>query len=261
MAGGRFTRFSRRWLLITAATAIAVAGAIAVVIALVSGDGDGSGSLAVNAGNDSREPVVKGPATQFVIQLGDKPDGYRAFPPQTFILTPVAWAASGLFESQADGEAKAEAWGFKDGYQATLEPLGQLADVAQGKYYLRVESVLFENASGAHNAYGQIVETLKRVPGSEKQEVNGLGNESSGWKLLGEPVATTELPGAFHRFIFRRGNLLTTVQTYGVDQFMTIARAREFADVIDQKALGQRPAPTPTPGSSGTLPPAPTPTR
>ena len=123
----------------------------------------------------------------------------------------------------------------------------------QGRYYVSMEIHLFETASGAKAAYDSFQDRYGKISGSERATTKGLANQSSGWQMLSGTVATSDLVGAFHRFVFRRGNMLAAVQTYGAQPFMTIDRARDIAVIIDERALGTRPATEPTP--SGTTVP------
>jgi hypothetical protein len=151
-----------------------------------------------------------------------------------------------------EGQQYADQWGFLDGWTSDLVPDGQLAGVLQGRYYVQVQLFLFKTVDGARQAYSKFQQSYTQAPGSEPQEVQGLGNESSGFKIIKGTVSNSDVVAVYHRFLFRRGNLVVAVQTMGADQYMNIGRARELATVIDQKALGQRPAPTPTPNSAGT---------
>jgi hypothetical protein len=182
------------------------------------------------------------------------PKGNAVYPPDTYQLSPLAFGATaGVFDSPSQGEELAGKWGYTDGYQAAFQPAGLIADVVKGEYYTTVDTFLFKDENGAHEAYSQFETKYGTLTGSERiQGVKGLANESSAWKYDGDLIANTQIGSVFHRFIFRRGSMLSVVQTYGAAPFMTIDKARDIAITLDDKALGSRPAPTPTPGSGGT---------
>ena len=265
---------SRRylWLAIATGGLVVVAAAVVIGLALTGGDDSSTtpaglptaASVSTAGSQDSRGPILDKPAARYVIQAGDVKTGYKTLGSETFTLSAIGFAANGYFSSVQEGEKLAGDWGYKDGYQASFEPDGQLAGVLQGRYYIRVESYLFDSASGAAEAFARVDKAAKSKPGSEPQQTKGLGNQSSAYKLVTGTVSNSELVQVYHRFIFQRGNLLTVVQTNGAEPFMNIDRARDLAVVVDAKALGERAAPTPTPGSTGTqlpVPPAATPTR
>jgi len=204
---------------------------------------------------DSRSPVLDGPASRFVPELGELPRNYSVLPPDTFSMSPLQFATvGGAFDTPEQGENLLTEWGYKDGYQAVYEPGGKLAEVVGGLYYVTVDSVLFDTDAGARRLYNQLETKYAARAGSLRvTNVKGLGNESSGWLFVpsenGVPgtIGTSDVVGIYHRFVFRRGNLVVTVQTYGGEPFMNIDRARDLAVVVDDRALGGRPAVTPTP--------------
>ncbi|MFN0095710.1 MAG: hypothetical protein ACKVVT_13155 [Dehalococcoidia bacterium] len=206
-------------------------------------------------------PVVEGPAVRYIVHTNDVAIGFDPLPPETFLLTVTGFATNGLFTNVEEGERLAREWGYVDGYQGSLQPDGALAGVLQGRFFIRVESYLFKDVEGAGKAYDFIEAFHEKRPGSQQQETRGLANESSAWRFTQGTVGTSEVVGVFHRFIFRRGNLVSIVQTFGGEPFMNIDRARDVAVIVDQKALGERPAVTPTPGRSSVPVVPPTPTR
>lgn len=236
----------RRVVRIVAAMAVLLlaAGAAGGFILLRGGGSPGLGKGTTGG----REVQLEAPASRYVPQLEETPKFAEIYPPNTFKLSPLQFAANGLFKGTTEGEDAAARWGYLDGYQAEFQPIDRLSAVVKGAYYITVESYLFETQNGARQAYQAYEDLYKGITGSERDtKVKGLGNQSSGWRVFQGVVGTSELRGVYHRFVFRRGNLVAVVQTYGAEPFMTIDRARELAVVIDEKALGQRPSPSPTP--------------
>lgn len=205
------------------------------------------------------EPLLDGPASQFVfgeLDLG----GYLAMAPEVTTLDLSGFiTASRLFINSKQGEDLSKEWGFKEGFKTAFEPDGQLAALLQGRFYINVEVYLFATTEGASRAYAHIESLYRNTAGSERQQAKGLGNQSSGWKFLSGKVGTSDVDAVYHRFIFRRGNLVAAVQTLGAAPTMTVDQARDLAVFIDDLALGKRPTATPTPISKPGLPPTPAP--
>lgn len=256
-----------------AAVGLLIFAAAGVFIGLaISGDSDGGDgapaavSTATPASTGGTrggpEPLVVPPAAAYAVQLGDLNPDYRAFVPETFVLSASNLSTGGMFPSPTEGDGLLAQWQYRDGYQAAYQPAGQLADVVLGKYYIQVQTLLFDDLAGARDAYAYIEAQHAKISGSDRETPAGLANESSAFRILDGTVGPSELPRVYHRYIFRRGSMVAIVQTMGVQQFMTIDAARDLAVAVDDKALGKRPAPTPTPGRGGTpvLPPLPTPT-
>jgi hypothetical protein len=248
-----------RWRILAAAAGVAALVAIGLVSWIIIDSGDDG---TAQAGGGGPDVAVEGPAARYVVQLGELPAGFKEFPPDTFPVSRIGFAsAQGYFTTSDEGERLADEWGYVDGYQASYLPVGQLADVVQGMFYLQTEAYLFNSIEGAQAAYTYLEQHHKAQAGSETQSAKGLGNESSAFKLKTGTVGTSDLPGVYHRFIFRRGTLISVVQTYGADKYMTIDQARAIAARLDAKALGTAPAYTPTPvPRTPQVPPAATPT-
>ncbi|MCC7363326.1 MAG: hypothetical protein IT303_03055 [Dehalococcoidia bacterium] len=252
-SAGPLSRIDRRARFFFAGMAVVLIGAIAAgAFLLLRDDSDSSGGSTggTQGGADTK---LAGPASRYVPEAADFSVGYEVFPPETFSLSALQFASNGLFGGTTEGEEKAELWRYESGYQASFQPTGLLAEVVQGKYYVRVESYLFEDVAGAKQAYAAYEERYSSTDGSERVDgVKGLANESSAWKFLDKTIANTELRGVYHRFVFRRGSLVSIVQTMGAEPFMTIDQARDVAVLVDEKALGTRLSPTPTPRSTAT---------
>jgi hypothetical protein len=261
-----------KWAALTGAGALLVLVGTLIVLQLTGDDDDATadggegtpGSQSTSGSADAREPFLTEPPFAYVVQLEDLADpDYKSSPNETYVVSDIGFASGPYFTSLEMGESKVNEWGYLGGYQAILEPIGESADVAQGKHVVRSESFIFNSVEGARAAYQYLEEFHTTFSGSETVEVQPLGNDSSAFTILENTIPGTELPGAYHRYIARRGNLVYIAQVFGVLQFTNIDQARDYAVIIDAKATGERPAPTPTPPSSGdagaapTLPPPP----
>jgi|GEM_PF-3375697 len=236
-------------------------GVLAVLIIAAAGFG---GWLVFRGGDDSAparglaggpDPKLEGPASRYAPSLEEAPPGYQVITPETYDLNAFQFAAqSGLFTEVATGEQRAEEWRYLSGRRTSLEPIGKGAEVLQGGYWLTVDNYLFEYPEGAEAAFNHLKTVYDGVTGSERVDAAPLGNQSAAWALQKGTVLQSETPAIYHRFVFRRGNLLTIVQTMGATPFMTIEQARDIAIVVDERALGQRDQSTPTPAAAPTLP-------
>lgn len=247
---------------------LAITGGI--VFALVSG-GDDSSDDATRGGDGTPgnrtpstsgtrggpEPVLNGPAVKYAASEQEIGGGIEALPSESTDLTLELFAdpSFGPFKDSTEGKARSGEWGYAGGYVGSLQPDGLAAGVVLGRYYVRLETHLFQTTEGASRAYAWYADQYGANQAVDEQEASPLGNESSGWKGVLGKVGSTELDRVFHRFVFRRGNLVAMVETVGADTFMTIDPAREIGVVVDERALGNRAAPTPTPGGGAVPPP------
>jgi hypothetical protein len=265
-------RWRQLLLLLGGAVAVLLVAA-AVVFALVSGGDDGDANPAAGGTPGIRtpstggtrggpEPLLDGPASKFVASEQDIGEGLQGVPDESSVLTPATFADASLgpFRNIDEGRAKVQEWGYLEGQIGILQPDGLLAGVVQGRYYVRIETHLFGSIQGASDAFDWYNELYAGNDALTAEQAEPLANESASWKSIDGKVENSDLDRAYHRFIFRRGNLVAIVQTVGADTFMTIDPARDIAVIVDERALGNRAAPTPTP-SGGTLPPTPVPTR
>ena len=81
-----------------------------------------------------------------------------------------------------------------------------------------------------------------------------MANDSSSWQRVYGKVNNTSVNAVYHQYIFRRGNLVTILLTYGAEGFMKVDTACQLATIADAKAVGQKPAVEPTPTSNFTPP-------
>lgn len=247
-------------LIILVAGVVLLAAAVAVALVLRDRGGD-SGSAdtpggAVNGEKPSTstggttggaEVVAKTPASQWSILLGELPEKYEVDVPNTFAQNISTYSSSYWFTNEQEGSKLASQWRIIDGFDAVFQPTGLAADVAQGEAYITVETYMFQTVDGAKLAWAYFDNKLKTVAGSEPVKTKGLANDSSAYRIIKGTVGPSEIVGVYHRFSFRRGNTIVSVQTWGGQPFLNIDIARNLAVIVDNKLLGERPAPEPTP--------------
>lgn len=194
------------------------------------------------------EPILPRPAAQFQPLHEDLVQGkFTVNSPNVFLVDRARFALLGQFSSGKVAAATIDTWKFVEGWSTQYDPEGQLAGVLKGGYYLNMETYLFETVDGAKGAYQSFLAQYESYPGTKKEDAAALGNESAGYSAINGKVSRSELDNAYHRFIFRRGNMVAIVQTNGAAPYMSIDIARNYAVFIDEQALGQRPAVLPTP--------------
>ena len=237
-------------------------------LAVACGDG-GGGTGSASGGdraNSSSAPILPQPASRLAISLddlgpktttGDTGSGYLTDIQSTFKLDVKSYAGTRSFDSAADGEALLTKWGYTGGFETGFEPETRLPGVLNGAYYINVEVHLFKGEDGSKAMYRHFEERLSKS-GSKKVTAQTIGNESSAWKLVSGKINDSSIDAAYHRVIFRRGNLVAVVQTWGADPLMTSETVRLLSAVVDDKALGKTPAVEPTAISTRPAQPAPT---
>lgn len=247
-------------IIILVAGVILLAGAMAAVFFLRGGDdgGTNAGTPGVTADGEKpststsgttggQEVVAKAPASQFSVLLGELPEKYEVDVPNTFAQNISTYSSSYWFNSEQEGSKMASQWRIIDGFNAVFQPNGLSADVAQGEAYITVETYMFQTVDGAKLAWAYYDNRLKSIPASEAVKTKGLANDSSAYRIVKGTVGPSEIVGVYHRFSFRRGNTIVSVQTFGGQPFINIDLARNLAVIVDNKLLGVRPATEPTP--------------
>lgn len=195
-------------------------------------------------------PVLFGPASRFVPSEEDLQGYYRADTSSALGVGKELYGQIGPFKNSATGQDLAAEWGYEEGFIVGFDPAGLLSAVVQGNYWVTTEAHIFQTVEGAEKAYKQYVSFYEGTEGVESQPLKGLGNESSAWRAIGDKLGSTDLDSVYHRFVMRRGNVIFQVETLGALPYMTPDAAREVAIIMDERALGERPAPTPTPSGS-----------
>jgi hypothetical protein len=195
---------------------------------------------------DRTSPLLQMPVSRYSVTLEDMGRQFIANLPGTHEVTMGDYAKPPLFASASQGEAMLKEWKYLGGYEAKFDPEGRTEAVLNGGFYLTVESHLFADRDGAHKAYEFFVSKLQSSR-SKPAKSGSRAEESSAWALVEGKVGTSSVNAAFYRFMFRRGNLVVIVQTWGAEPFMKIVYAEALSALIDDKALDKFPAPVPTP--------------
>ena len=193
------------------------------------------------------EPVLDGPAGKYGILQEDLGTNFLIDFTGTLALDAKIYGATKIFPAGTNGQNLLNEWGYLGGFQASFDPEGRQTATLNGGYYLAVESHLFRTAEGASKAFKFFNSHLAMIKSNQLVTTVSVGNEYQAWYTLGEKIAGSQVNAVYHRFIFRRGNLVTVVLTSGAEPFMRVDTARSVAVVIDQKAMGEKPALAPTP--------------
>jgi hypothetical protein len=243
--------------LLAAAGLVVVAMGV-VVFLIVGGNNDDDGGVSSGVVREktptqSTSGTAGGPdevyrlkPNQVSITLPELPPTYEVDELNTFAQTVSTFASSYWFTSEPEGQNYALEWRILDGFQVWYQPRGEQAEAIQGAPYLRVETYLFYDQPGAKKAFDHLNALMKRTRGSEPVEARPLANDWGAYRFYEGTVGPSDVLAVYHRYIFRRGNYVVSVQTWGADPFMNIDPARNIAAAIDEKLLGTRPAVEPT---------------
>ncbi|MBI5949007.1 MAG: hypothetical protein HY875_12785 [Chloroflexi bacterium] len=193
------------------------------------------------------EPALDGPASKYGILQDDLGANFLIDFKGTFVLDAKSYGATKTFPAGTNGEALLTEWGYAGGFEASFEPEGRQTAMLNGGFYLAVESHLFKTADGASKAFKYFNGRLATVKSNQAVTTVSVGNEYAAWLTVGDKIAGSQVTAVYHRFIFRRGNLVTVVLTSGAEPFMRVDIARAVAVLIDEKATGEKPALAPTP--------------
>lgn len=244
-------------LIILGAGLVLIVGAIAAWLLLSGGDDDPDVSGTVIEGEKPStstegttggpERINDGPASRWNLLLGELPENYEVDASLTFTSNITVFASEYWFKTEAEGRQKAEEFQISDQFTAVYQPTGLDADLLRGEAYVTVETYLFANVEGAKKAWAHFDNVLKSTRGSDAVKTKGLANDSSAYRIAEGTIGTSEMLQVYHRYSFRRGNVIVSVMTRGGQPFFNIDTARRFAVIIDNKLLGTRPAEEPTP--------------
>ncbi len=198
------------------------------------------------------EPRLVPPASQYSLVFEDVGTGYLTDVRATFALDAAAYGRTSAFDDPDRGEKLLREWGYLEGYETGYIPEGYQTAVLTGRYYIRMEIHLFESSAGAREAYRYFADRID-ASGAQRVSVPRLGNEGAAWSLVQGTVPESTVPAVFHRYLLRRGNMVAIVATWGAQPLMRADAVTALAKMVDDKALGRRPAIVPTPiGASAT---------
>ncbi len=231
-----------------------------LLLASCGGDGDAASATPAGASTSGQvsptpaqprdtkaEPVLAGPASKYGILQGDLGTNFLIDFKGTYVLDAKSYGATKTFPAGTNGETLLNQWGYTEGFEASFDPEGRQTAMLNGGFYLAIESHLFKTAEGASKAFAYFNGRLAGVKVNQQVTTVSVGNEYAAWLLTGEKIAGSQVNAVYHRFIFRRGNLVTVVLTTGAEPFMRVDTARAVAVLIDEKAMGDKPALAPTP--------------
>lgn len=193
------------------------------------------------------ETISKGVASQYSPAINEIPGVNKVNVPETFTANLATFASSYLFTNNKQGEEKANEWKIVDAYQVAYDPEGLQADLLRGRYYVRAEVYLFADLAGAQAAYTFMDKFYLSKSGTQQVPTKQLANQSNAYKIIAGTVGTSDELSAFYRMLVRRGNVVFVIQVNGADRFMSVDHARNIAIVADDRILGNRAAPVPTP--------------
>lgn len=235
--------------------------ASALTIPLLGGCGGDSGAGAsaadtatpkAAANDSSASPRLDMPVSRFAVSQDDLGIDFIVDIPATFNVTTEEYAKGSSFASPADGAAMLKQWGYLGGYETGYTPEGREKAVLNGGYYSKVETHLFQDEEGAKKAFAYLEARVKGIAGNQPVPANPVGNQWAAFQRLSGKVPGSSVNAVYHQYLFRRGNLIGAVLTYGAEGFVKVETARQFATMVDQKALGKKNAVEPTPTSNYT---------
>ncbi len=217
--------------------------------ATAEGAGVAPTSAEPNDVSQSIVPKLTAPVSRFAVSQDDLPlGGYLTSIQNTFEISLEMYSESPIFEGQEEGLALLSDWGYLGGYETGYEPEGRIISVLNGAHWIGVETHLFDSETGARAAFDYFVTKLEES-GSTEVPAEGVGNDSSAWRLTSGKIGRSSVDATYHRVVLRRGNFVGVVMTWGARPFMGVEQALELARIVDEKTLGLLPTIEPTPTS------------
>lgn len=212
-----------------------------------------SPAVSAQGAASNASPTLAGPASKYSLLRDDVAKGYITDIPGTFVLDAKSYGKTTIFDSPAAGEAKLTEWGYVGGFETGMTPEGRNTAILQGAFAINIESHLFKDEEGAKKAYAYFDARIKSS-GAQQVKTDSVGNQSAAYTLIQGKFPSSNVDIAFHRVLFRRGNLVSVLLTIGAQPFMTVDPVYALAVVVDDKALARRDAIEPTPTSNYTPP-------
>lgn len=195
------------------------------------------------------EPVITGSnPSQFSIIESDLGGQWTTDDDHTFVRGPQEYQAFGFFDTPEEAQAQLAEWQYQGGYVTGFDPVGLTAAVLRGSFYIDLEIHLWGDIEKAKAAFDHFVDYRGSAEGAEMIDLPGYGNEHAALKLTSGTVTGTDIPAVYHLYIFRRGNMVTVIQTRGGEPYMTDDAVAQLAAIVDEKVLGTRATASPTPG-------------
>ncbi len=200
----------------------------------------------------SASPSLTGPASLYSISQDDLGPGYITDIEETWVLTPELYGGTPAFDG-VDGAAMLKEWGYESGYETSYTPEGRATAVLNGAHSIKVETHLLKDEAGAEALFNYFKEALGKSV-SEPVTASALGNEYGAWRYVDREngVDGSDIPGEFHQYLFRRGNLVAAVLTWGAEPFVDVNIVYTLAHIVDEKALGKVALVEPTPVATAT---------
>ena len=203
---------------------------------------------------DDREPFIAGAASSYAPSLDELPGDYRVNDGETYGLDSGGFITFGPFHTIDEGQLFVDTHQYINGYTVLYEPDGLLAGVLEGRYFITIWVHIFASFEDAAAAYELFDTQSKAQEGAEIVPILPLANQSGASGVISGTVGDSPTAAEYHRVVFRRGNLIAVVQTFGSAPLINVNPARFVAGIIDERAVGEREAeaPTPAPTSSAT---------
>jgi hypothetical protein len=232
--------------------------ALVPVLGACGDDAGDDGALAADSPSPTQppahvstaSPMVAKPASKYSVSIDDIGLAWLTDIRGTFVIDSVAYGKTPrLFPSEADGKQLLAQWGYLEGYETAYIPEGRDQAVLNGSYYITVETHLFADATGAASAFDYFL-AYRTNSGATPVTIQPVGNKSAAFFSVLGTIADTKVAAAYHQVVLQRGNALTVVLTKGAQGFMDIKPAWGLATISDEKLLGERAAPEPTPVSN-----------
>lgn len=195
------------------------------------------------------EPLIStSNPSAFSIIEDDLSNAWTTDEEHTFVRGPDDYQAFGFFDTPEEAQAALAEWEYQGGYITGFNPVGLTAAVLRGDFYIDLELHLFKTIDQAAQAFEHFVDYRGSAEGAEAVSLAPVGNEHGAFVLVSGTVPGSDIAAAYHLYIFRRGNLVVVTQTRGADPYMTGDSVVALARIVDEKVLGTRTSPSPTPG-------------
>jgi hypothetical protein len=202
-------------------------------------------------------PTLEGPASRYAPGIDEVPTFLLVDAEGTFTVARDGYLVLGPFRDTVEGRRLLDDWGYESGYRVQFAPDGLLAGVLVGRYYATVETYLFPTPASARSVFAKYVDQGDDPSGSEPVKLESpLGLEHAAWRVRQGTVGDSNVPAVYYRIVLREGNLVAVVTTFAAEPYANEQAATMLAQLVVERARGNRPAtePTPFPTPSGAMP-------